>query len=95
MPAFKPQQCRLIIDGRAFHFVSYEAEIANPARNKEGVPEMWYLMAGSRRVPTVTCDHRLTAPETERVLTAWAIANAIGDTPAAPAPTAPRYRTLE
>ncbi len=37
MSKVKTEQRRLTLRGRSFHFVSYEAEPANPARDKPGV----------------------------------------------------------
>ncbi|HLS47276.1 MAG TPA: hypothetical protein VK012_02090 [Gemmatimonadales bacterium] len=50
--------------GRAFHFVAYEGEPANPARGKTAIEPAWYLMASGKRwevMPTVA-----EQPEEER-----------------------------
>lgn len=77
MPAFKPQQCRITIRNRAFHFVSYEGQPANVAKNEEAKPSMWYMMMAGRRFPSLVCIPGQSEPEIEQSLTTWALANAI------------------
>lgn len=89
MTAFKSQQCHLTIRERAFHFVSYEGQPANVAKNEAAKPAMWYMMAAGRRFPTVQCQPDQPLPDIERALTTWALANAISTTPPPPAPARP------
>lgn len=53
MCAYKTAQCRLTHRGRVFHFVSYEGRRANPGRQIEAEPAMWFLMAAGRRFSVV------------------------------------------
>lgn len=92
MSAFKPQQCRITIQDRAFHFVSYEGQPANVAKNQTAEPPMWYLMAAGRRFPTVACNPDHTVPDVEKVLTTWALANAMVTVALPPAPPRPVRR---
>jgi len=85
MSSFKSQQCRLTIRERSFHFVSYEGRPANVAKNEIAMPSMWYMMAAGRRFPTIVCSPEHTVADVERILTSWALANAIAQ-PIAPIP---------
>lgn len=49
----KVEQRRLSHRGREFHFVSYDAQIANERRGVEAVPPMWYLMNEGKRRPVL------------------------------------------
>lgn len=49
MSKIKTEQRRVTLRGRSFHFVSYEAEPANPARDKPGVIAAWFLMSAGKR----------------------------------------------
>ena len=49
----KVEQRRLSHRGREFHFVSYEAQLANERRGVEAVPPMWYLMNEGKRRPVL------------------------------------------
>ena len=55
MTAFRPQQRHLTIQGRRFHFVSYEGRPANHRRAQLAYPAMWYLMVEGRRRPVLPC----------------------------------------
>ncbi len=93
MSAFKPQQRHLTIQGRIFHFVSYEGQAANATRNQEERPDMWYLMVEGRRCPVSPCDATQTEVEVDQFLARWATDNAIG--PAATTRSeAPRVRPV-
>jgi hypothetical protein len=76
--AFKPEQRHLMVRGRAFHFVSYEAQPANTRTGVEASPAMWYLMVEGRRCPALPCDTSLESPEIDRLLSEWATENAFG-----------------
>lgn len=49
----KVEQRRLSHRGREFHFVSYDAQIANERRGVEAIPPMWYLMIEGKRRPVL------------------------------------------
>jgi hypothetical protein len=92
MSAFKPQQRHLLIQGRTFHFVSYEGQPANLPKNQAACPPMWYLMAGGRRYAVVPCDPTQSEPDLNRSLTRWVVANALApiEAEAPPKPTKQR-----
>ncbi len=76
MSAFKPQQRHIAIQGRTFHFVSYEGQQPNPRRGEEGGPPMWYLMVEGRRCPVLPYDPAQPLPDVDKALVRWAQANA-------------------
>lgn len=98
MSAFKPQQRRLMVRGRALHFVSYEGRPANPRRGEDSEPAMWYLMVEGRRFPAFACDPEQELLEVDRSLARWAEKNAMGPAtqassePVAPQPIPTRHR---
>lgn len=49
----KVEQRRLSHRGREFHFVSYEAQVANERRGEPAMPPMWYLMNEGKRRPVL------------------------------------------
>ena len=51
--SYKFEQRRLIHRGREFHFVSYDAQIANERRGEVAMPPMWYLMNEGKRRPVM------------------------------------------
>ena len=53
MSSHKVEQRRLSHRGREFHFVSYDAQLANERRGVEAVPPMWYLMIEGKRRPVL------------------------------------------
>jgi hypothetical protein len=77
MSAFKSKQRHLEIQGRVFHFVSYEGRPADARRNQAGEPDMWYLMVEGRRCPVVVCDSAQTDVEIDQLLLQWALENAV------------------
>jgi len=94
MPLYKPQQRHITVRDRKFHFVSYEAHAADPRRDTEAEPEMWYLMRAGRRWAVMPRNPDLAAEETDEKLRAWAEANAFdGEEPeegSAARPSRPR-----
>jgi len=78
MAAFKPQQRKITIHGRVFHFVTYEGQAENAPRKQVARPDMWYLMVEGRRCPALPCDPTQTEPEVDRFLERWALDNAVG-----------------
>jgi len=71
MGGFKTEQRQLPHRGRSFHFVSYEAQNANPARKLGAVPATWYLLSSGNRWPAIP--HQAGQPEAEvdALLIAW------------------------
>jgi hypothetical protein len=53
LSSHKVEQRRLYHRGREFHFVSYDAQIANERRGQAAVPPMWYLMIEGKRRPVL------------------------------------------
>ena len=43
MSSFKLEQRRLTLRGTEFHFVSYEGQLANPARHQAATSPTWFL----------------------------------------------------
>lgn len=81
MSAFKPQQHRLTVDGRPFHFVSYEGQTENLARNQPSRPPMWYLMVEGRRCPVSPVVEAHTPEQVERMLLRWLAAHVQPESP--------------
>ena len=71
MASFQHEQRRVTHRGRNFHFVSYEANPGNPARQQPAMPETWYLVSSNNRWPAIP--RVLQQPESELVaaLVAW------------------------
>ena len=78
MSTFKPQQRHLTVRGRAYHFVSYEAQPADSRRNLEASPAMWFLMVEGHRCPVLPCDSGQSLPELDAALERWIEHNAVG-----------------
>jgi hypothetical protein len=51
--SYKIEQRRLSHRGREFHFVSYDAQVANERRGEPAIPPMWYLMNEGKRRPVL------------------------------------------
>lgn len=49
MAKLSVEQHRLTHRGRAFHFVSYEGQPANPKRNQDAIEPAWFLMLAGKR----------------------------------------------
>jgi hypothetical protein len=77
MSAFKPQQHRLQIDGRSFHFVAYEANPGSVARNRPAEPAMWCLMVEGRRCPVAPFVPTQTLESVEKDLAHWVEQNVL------------------
>lgn len=80
MSAFKPQQRRITIQDRDFHFVCYEGRSANPKKGEQSTPAMWHLMVEGRRCPVLPYDECLSDQELDSALVEWAESNAMGPT---------------
>jgi hypothetical protein len=53
MSSYKVEQRRLTHRGREFHFVSYEGQPGNVARQVAATVPTWFLMNGGKRWPVV------------------------------------------
>lgn len=78
MSSPQPQQRRLTIRGRVFHFVAYQGSPGNPQRKQPSYPAMWYLMVEGRRCQVLPCDPQLTEQSLDALLSAWVEDNAMG-----------------
>jgi hypothetical protein len=92
LSTFKPQQRRLTIKGRAFHFVSYEGRAANERRGEKAEPSMWYLMLEGRRCPTVPCQPDQPETEIDQALLRWVEEQGLTTLPAVRPAKAPSTR---
>jgi hypothetical protein len=72
------EQRRLIHRGRAFHFVSYDGQPANPARDQPAVPPSWFLMNAGKRWPVMTQVFGQDQLELDRCLAEWLDSNVFG-----------------
>jgi hypothetical protein len=77
MAGFKPDQRHLTIQGRLFHFVSYEGGSVSRRSPEPAYPAMWYLMVEGHRCPVVPCDPTLSSAELESALATWVLSNAL------------------
>jgi hypothetical protein len=71
MAGFKNEQRRLSYRGRDFHFVSYEAQQANPGKKLEAMPETWYLISSGNRWPAIPCIIAQPISELDAALVVW------------------------
>jgi hypothetical protein len=71
MSKTRTEQRRVTHRGRSFHFVSYEAEPANPARDKPGVIAAWFLMSAGKRWFALPHEPGQDPLELDRQLTQW------------------------
>jgi len=71
MSSFKPEQRRVTLRGREFHFVSYEGQQANPARHQVAMDPMWFLMNAGKRWPVIPHQPGLEPGELDRQLAQW------------------------
>jgi hypothetical protein len=69
--SYKFEQRRLVHRGREFHFVSYDAQVANARRGEEAMPPMWYLMNEGKRRPVMEQVPEMLPEELDRALLAW------------------------
>lgn len=71
MATFRHEQHRITHRGRAFHFVSYEATTANPAKKIEELPDTWFLVSSGNRWPAIPHVPGQPAAELDTLLIAW------------------------
>ena len=86
MSSHKVEQRRLSHRGREFHFVSYEAQVANERRGQPAIPAMWYLMIEGKRRPVLPHVLGQEPIELDGALLRWVDEEVFGGTlPARPA----------
>lgn len=78
----KVEQRRLSHRGREFHFVSYDAQVANERRGVEAVPPMWYLMNEGKRRPVLPHVPGQELVELDGALLRWVDEQVFGTKPA-------------
>lgn len=96
MAKYKNEQRRLAHRGRRFHFISYDAQDADPKHKQLAMPATWYLESSGNRWPAIP--HILEQPEAEleALLAVWLEAYVFAPSPPpAPAPEAPPQRFLK
>jgi hypothetical protein len=71
MCAYRNDQRRLRHRGREFHFVSYEGQSANPARDQAEVPPTWFLIQAGKRWRVMEQMPDQAEEETNRRLLRW------------------------
>ena len=71
MGTFRHEQHRVAHRGRTFHFVSYEATAANPARQIPERPDTWFLVSSGNRWPAIPHVPGQAIAELEGLLVAW------------------------
>ena len=71
MSSYKFEQRRLTHRGREFHFVSYDAQLANERRGEIAMPPMWYLMNEGKRRPVMEQTMGMPVEDIDRALLQW------------------------
>ena len=75
MSTYKTDQCRVVHRGREFHFVSYDATLADPRSGEPAHPATWYLMSAGKRWPAMIQVNGEDASAVVAALTRWLEAN--------------------
>ena len=81
--AYKTQQHRLEHRGRTFHFVSYEAQVANEKHKQVAMPPTWYVMLGGKRWAVTEQAGAMEPADLDRIFGAWLDDNVFSAVPAA------------
>lgn len=68
---YKVEQRRITHRGRDFHFVSYDAQNADPARGLPAMGPMWYLMNEGARWATLPHEIGQDPDALDRQLARW------------------------
>lgn len=71
MSSYKTDQHRFVHRGKTFHFVSYEAQVANQRTGQAAVPATWFLMASGKRWPALAQIPNQDPEVVIRALTRW------------------------
>ncbi|HVF39067.1 MAG TPA: hypothetical protein VM939_04135 [Gemmatimonadaceae bacterium] len=83
MPKHKVQQQRVSLGSRSFHFVSYEAQVANARRGDVEMGPMWCLMRAGKRWPAIPYVEGQSEQEVTRGLVEWLESHGMDVAPAA------------
>ena len=95
MSRYKNEQRRVAHRGHRFHFISYEAQGADPKHQQVALPAMWYLESSGKRWPAIPQILEQPEAELEAQLVVWLEGYAFAPSPAAaPAPEPPPQRFL-
>jgi len=92
MNKYKNEQRRLEHRGRRFHFISYDAQDADPKKKQPAMPATWYLESSGNRWPAIPQVFEQPEAELEAQLATWLEASVFGAAlpAAAPAPDPPQ-----
>lgn len=71
MATYRNQHHRLTHRGRAFHFISYQATAAQPARQIEARPDTWFLVSANHRWAAIPQVPGRNVDELEARLVEW------------------------
>ncbi len=71
MTSYKIEQKHLAYRGREFHFVSYDGQVANPARHEPATAPTWFLMSAGKRWAVMPHQRGQDEAEVDRLLTQW------------------------
>ena len=71
MSSYKTDQHRLVHRGRTFHFVSYDAQPANPRTGEAAMAPMWCLMCAGKRLPALAHEPDQDQESVIAALTRW------------------------
>ncbi len=71
MGGFKHEQRRLTHRGKTFHFVSYEAQDADPTRKQLAMPATWYLQSSGNRWPAIPHQAQQGEADRDALLAEW------------------------
>ncbi len=68
---YRVEQRRITYRGRSFHFVSYEGQPANAARNEPATEAAWFLVSGGYRREVMSQQLDQDVEELDRMLAEW------------------------
>ncbi len=68
---YRVEQRRITYLGRSFHFVSYEGQPANAARNEPATEAAWFLVSGGYRREVMSQQLDQDVEELDRMLAEW------------------------
>jgi hypothetical protein len=75
MSSYKPEQRRLTHRGRQFHFVSYEGQPGNVARQVPATVPTWFMMSSGKRWAVMPQQPGQEGEELDRLFAEWLEAN--------------------
>jgi hypothetical protein len=68
---YRVEQRRITHRGRTFHFVSYEGQPGNEARNQPATVAAWFLVSGGYRREVMPQQPDQDVEELDRMLAEW------------------------